>query len=57
MPTVGIPHTHRFDPVSGWCESCNFRQDGRLIGKGGDVWREGRAYTPREIAEMIGKNR
>lgn len=41
MSTGGVGHAHVFDPVSGWCAYCNLRQDGRLIGKGGDVYRPG----------------
>lgn len=36
-----MTHSHQFDPVSGWCARCNLRSDGRLIGKGGDVYRAG----------------
>lgn len=36
-----MTHSHQFDPVSGWCGRCNLRSDGRLIGKGGDVYRAG----------------
>ncbi len=25
-----MPHSHHFDPVSGWC-ACGYRDDGRLI--------------------------
>lgn len=34
-------HVHVFDPVSGWCiRGCiGYREDGRLIHKGGDVLR------------------
>lgn len=49
MSTGGEGHTHSFDPISGWCGSCNLRDDGRLLGKGGDVFRTGRGYTPDEL--------
>lgn len=26
-----IPHLHRFDPVSGWCSGCGYRDDGGLV--------------------------
>lgn len=41
MSTGGPGHTHAFDPISGWCAYCNFRQDGRLISPGGHVWHPG----------------
>lgn len=53
MSTGGVGHTHRFDPVSGWCGSCNLRDDGRLISPAGHVYREGRGYTPAELASII----
>jgi len=49
MATGGEGHRHSFDPISGWCAFCNLRDDGRLIGKGGDVFRPGRGYTPTEL--------
>lgn len=49
MSTGGREHRHNFDPISGWCTHCNLREDGRLLGKGGEVLREGRGYTPAEI--------
>lgn len=48
MSTGGVGHPHRFDPVSGWCANCNLREDGRLLGKGGDVFQAGRGYTTEE---------
>jgi hypothetical protein len=45
MSTGGPGHEHRFDPVSGWCAWCNLRDDGRLVGKGGDVFHEGAHET------------
>lgn len=47
MSTGGPGHTHRFDPVSGWCAFCVLRDDGRLVGTGrlskhgGSVFRAG----------------
>ena len=52
MSTGGPGHTHIFDPVSGWCGSCNLRQDGRLIGKGGDVYRPGPSYDDQQVASI-----
>lgn len=49
MSTGGEGHAHRFDPVSGWCAVCNCREDGRLLGKGGEIYRPGRDYTPTEL--------
>ena len=51
MATGGKGHEHRFDPVSGWCSSCNLRDDGKLISKGGDVWQPGREYTLEQLHE------
>ena len=34
------PHVHRYDPDSGWC-SCGHRDDGRLVGIRGAVYRAG----------------
>lgn len=48
MSTGGVGHTHRFDRVSGWCAFCNLREDGRLLGKGGDIYQPGRGYSPEE---------
>jgi hypothetical protein len=33
------PHVHRFDPISGWCDSCTYRDDDRLMGPGGSEFR------------------
>lgn len=52
MSTGGEGHAHRFDPVSGWCAFCNLRNDGRLLGKGGDIYRPGRPYTPEELDNL-----
>ena len=49
MTLGGKGHTHRFDPVSGWCAFCNLREDGRLVSKGGDVWQPGRDYSAAEL--------
>lgn len=49
MSTGGENHTHHFDPISGWCHHCNLRNDGRLLGKGGDIFRPGQGYTPAEL--------
>jgi len=49
MSTGGPGHEHRFDPVSGWCGSCNLRRDGRLLGKGGDVYHPGPDYTDQQL--------
>jgi hypothetical protein len=52
MSTGGVGHTHRFDPVSGWCAFCNLRDDNKLIGKGGDILRPGREYSPEELEQI-----
>lgn len=52
MSTGGIGHTHRFDPISGWCAFCNLREDNRLLGKGGDVYQPGRSYSLDELEEI-----
>lgn len=54
MSTGGPGHTHAFDPISGWCAHCNLRQDGRLIGKGGDVWQPGHDHSLTEALEATG---
>lgn len=36
-------HVHDFDPVSGWCSRCTYRNDGRLTNAGGTVYRPGTA--------------
>ncbi len=46
-------HVHDFDPVSGWCSRCTYRDDGRLIGSGGAVWQTGHEYTPAELAALL----
>lgn len=48
MSTGGHGHDHDFQD-SGWCSRCMLRDDGRLLGKGGEVLRAGRGYTPDEI--------
>lgn len=50
--TGGVGHTHRFDPISGWCHHCNLRDDGRLVSPGGHVFHEGRGYTPAELEQI-----
>jgi hypothetical protein len=40
---------HDFDPMSGWCTSCNYRSDGRLTSPDGSVWRPGHDYTQAEL--------
>ena len=45
-------HDHVFDPVSGWCTRCTYREDGRLMGPGGQEFRAGREYTPAELEEI-----
>lgn len=52
MSTGGPGHTHSFDPVSGWCAFCNLRNDGRLLAKGGDVYRPGHDYTSAELDHL-----
>lgn len=47
--TGGEGHVHVFDPISGWCAHCNLREDGRLLGKGGEVYQSGRGYTAAEL--------
>lgn len=49
MTTGGEGHRHDFDPISGWCAHCHTRDDGRLVGKGGQVYRPGREYTPADL--------
>jgi len=49
--TGGVGHEHAFDPISGWCAHCNLRQDGRLIGRVGDVYRPGPTYTTEQLQE------
>ncbi|QDZ14770.1 hypothetical protein [Humibacter ginsenosidimutans] len=44
-----VPHVHDFDPISGWCMTCNYRSDGRLTGPDGTVWRPGHDYTQAEL--------
>lgn len=39
-------HEHRFDPISGWCSGCNFRDDGRLTNRAGTVLQRGRDDVP-----------
>lgn len=46
MDQIDRSHTHRFDPLSGWCQDCNYRDDGRLVSKTGHVWREGTGIIP-----------
>jgi hypothetical protein len=48
MSTGGEGHTHSFDPISGWCAWCNLRDDGRLVGKGGNVFHEGNTEQEEE---------
>lgn len=49
----GQGHAHRFDALSGWCMDCDYRDDGRLIGKGGVVYQTGPDYTPAQIAGFL----
>lgn len=57
MSTGGPGHTHRFDPISGWCEFCNLRDDNRLLGKGGEVYQPGRGYSDQELEKIRQKVR
>lgn len=52
-----MEHTHRFDPLSGWCADCNYRQDGRLISRDGDVWRPGPEYSNADLQRLLETNR
>lgn len=52
MSTGGRQHEHDFDPISGWCSRCNLREDGKLVGPGGQVYREGRQYSEQELAQI-----
>lgn len=52
MSTGGKAHEHDFDPLSGWCANCNLRADGRLLGRGGDVYQTGREYQPLELQQI-----
>lgn len=52
MSLGGEGHAHAFDSISGWCAHCNLRDDGRLISKGGDVWRPGAGYTPEQLNDI-----
>ena len=51
MSTGGPGHEHAFDPISGWCAWCNLRDDGRLVGKGGDVFHPGPEYTTDQLEQ------
>ncbi|WP_170285740.1 hypothetical protein [Microbacterium rhizomatis] len=42
-------HEHHFDPLSGWCDGCTLRDDGRQTWHG-DVSRTGPNYTPADLA-------
>ena len=53
MSTGGEGHFHRFDPVSGWCSACNLRRDGRLIGRGGDVYRPGQDSNATDDSNLV----
>jgi hypothetical protein len=48
-----MSHTHRFDPVSGWCDTCSLRDDGRLMSFAGDEWRPGPDYTPEQLQQFL----
>lgn len=52
MSTGGPGHTHRFDSISGWCAFCNLRDDGRLVGPGGNIFQPGREYTDVELQQL-----
>lgn len=39
-------HVHEFDPDSGWCSKCTYRDDGLLTGPGGAILRPPRAERP-----------
>ena len=39
-----MPHSHRFDQISGWC-SCGLRDDGRLLIRS-DIVRQAPGYQP-----------
>jgi hypothetical protein len=54
-------HAHVFDRISGWCSyvgstpkgqtvTCGCRDDGRLVGKGGQVIHAGPSYRADELA-------
>jgi hypothetical protein len=34
-------HEHQFDPLSGYCNRCGLRDDGRLISRNGDEYQPG----------------
>lgn len=46
MSAGGVGHSHRFDPVSGYCAHCGLRQDGRLVDKSGRVFRHAPGIVP-----------
>lgn len=49
-------HVHRFDPVSGWCDRCGYRDDGRLTdASSGAEFRPGPTYTPDQLQEFLRK--
>lgn len=52
MSTGGPEHRHLFDPISGWCAFCNLRDDNRLIGKGGQVYRTGPSYDDQQVHQI-----
>ena len=52
MSTGGEGHAHHFDADSGWCHHCNLRDDGKLVGRGGEILREGRGYTNEELDQI-----
>lgn len=49
-------HVHDFDPVSGWCKHCTYRDDGRLVAMdpsltrgGGTLYRPGIGGGARDV--------
>jgi hypothetical protein len=47
-----MSHAHDFDPLSGWCSRCGYRNDGRLIDlNSGTEYRPGPDYSPAELRE------
>lgn len=47
-----MPHDHRFDPISGYCLRCGYRDDGRLVDlRSGREYRPGPEYTTEQLTE------
>lgn len=53
---MATEHVHHFDPLSGWCTGCTYRDDGRQLWHG-DVSKPGPNYTPEQISQFIERAR